>query len=229
MSQSSRLLSDHVYDQLLGLIGSDAYAADARLPGENELAKQLNVSRPVLRQALIRLRTEGRIYSRKGSGNYVGEIEPQAEIVEFGSLTNIADIRSFLEYRCSVEGEIAARAAQHRSPAELAEIRLRRQWFEDALAHGQAGIEEDIAFHKAIAQACGNRFFVMTLAALTAQTRFSINLVRQLSQRAIDARFEEVCREHQLIEQAIDAQNPAEARAAMNAHLVGGMDRLFGQ
>ena len=57
------MLSDEVYDQLLDLLGSGAWPKGSRLPSEHELARRFAVSRPILRQALVRLRAEGRLYS----------------------------------------------------------------------------------------------------------------------------------------------------------------------
>lgn len=228
-SPAERLLSDRVYEELLALLGSDGYDPGVRLPGENALAERFSVSRPVLRQALARLRSEGRIQSRKGSGHFVGALQAPPQIASFGQLTSIPDIRSFLEFRCSVEGEIAARAAAHHNADDMAAIHRRRRRFEDALQSGASGIDEDIAFHIAIAQACGNRFFAMTMEALEAQTRFSIELVRKLSDRPSEQRFAEVCREHAAIESTIASRDAEAARAAMVAHLHGGIARLFGR
>ncbi|WP_144631549.1 FadR/GntR family transcriptional regulator [Bordetella genomosp. 13] len=227
-SPADRLLSDRAYEELLALLGTDEFAVGARLPAENALAERFAVSRPVLRQALARLRAEGRIQSRKGSGHFVDQPRPQASMVSFGHLTSIPDVRSFLEFRCSVEGEIAARAALHHTEDDLARIAGRRQDFERALLAGASGVDEDIAFHLAIAQASGNRFFSMTMQALVAQTRFSIELVRSLSGRPTAERFDEVCREHAAIESAIATRDARVARDAMLAHLHGGISRLFG-
>lgn len=227
-ASTDRLLSDKVYEKLLALLGSEGFEIHARLPGEIELARRLSVSRPVLRQALARLRAEGRISARKGSGNYVEALKPQAEIVEFGSLSSIPDIQSFLDFRCALEGEIAARAAARRDPEAVAEIVRRHAGFERALQAGNPGIDEDIAFHAAVAAACGNRFFEMTMTALVAQTRFSIDLVRQLSGPFSAERRQRVVAEHGAIVQAIEAGDAERARAAMVAHLQGGIARLFG-
>lgn len=227
-SLADRLLSDKVYEDLLALLGTDEFAAGSRLPGENTLAGRFAVSRPVLRQALARLRAEGRIQSRKGSGHFVGAPRPQESLVSFGRLSSIPDVRSFLEFRCSVEGEIASRAAVHHTADDLARIRGRRVAFEQALQSGASGIDEDIDFHLAIARACGNRFFEMTMQALVAQTRFSIELVRSLSDSPTPQRYAEVCREHAAIEAAIASRDAQAARDAMVAHLHGGISRLFG-
>ena len=68
------MLSDEVSDQLLGLLASGAWPNESRLPSEHELARRFAVSRPILRQALARLRAEGRVISRKGAGSYVREV-----------------------------------------------------------------------------------------------------------------------------------------------------------
>src|SRR5690606_35152563 len=65
------LLADRVYHIMHSRIANGAYAADHRLPSENELATELDVSRPVLRAALERLRGEGLIVSRQGAGSFV--------------------------------------------------------------------------------------------------------------------------------------------------------------
>lgn len=221
------MLSDEVYDQLVGLLGSGAWPADSRLPSEHELAKRFSVSRPILRQALARLRAEGRVYSRKGAGTYVREVvEPTG--ITFDPLGSIPEVRSFLEFRCSVESEMTARAARRADAAALAVVGQARQRLEDALAAGASGVEEDVAFHMAIAQATGNRFFVETLAALSEQMIFSIRLTRELAKRPAQERFAAVIREHARIHRAMENGDAEAARAAMYDHLMSGIRRLFG-
>ncbi|MDB5851364.1 MAG: hypothetical protein JWP29_5116 [Rhodoferax sp.] len=221
-------LSDQAYDQVLALLSLPEFPRDTRLPSENAMAETFGVSRPVLRQALSRLRSEGRIYARKGSGNYVGDPGLPVEAILFGALSSIPDVRSFLEFRCLLEGESAARAAQRRDKTDIALIQQRRLQFEEAVDAGGSGIEEDIAFHAAIAQASGNRFFALTITALAEQTRFSIRLVRELSNKHAPSRFAEVKKEHAAIGKAIASGNAEAARLAMTAHLQGGIGRLFG-
>lgn len=223
------LLSDKVYAELLRLLGSPGFESAARLPGETALAQRLGVSRPVLRQALARLRSEGRITTHKGSGNYVAEVQREVMPSHFGTLASIPDIRAFLDFRCCIEGEAAARAARTRTDEQLLHLQQCQQRFETALANGEEAIEEDIAFHDAVALACGNRFFSMTMAALGPQTRFSIGLVRSLAGRPQGERLADVCREHAAIATAIERQDAAAASRAMQDHLQGGITRLFAQ
>lgn len=222
-------LSHQVYQDLLALLGTEDYGPDVRLPSEQMLAQRFAVSRPVLRQALFRLRAEGHIYSRKGSGSFVRAPVAPSPAIALDPLHSIPDVRNFLEFRCALEGESAALAAERATPQELAEIERLRLAIEAARASGDSAIEEDITFHTAIARASGNRFFALTLAAVAEQTRFSIRLTRDLSDRLPSDRRAEVAREHAAISTAIASGNPEAAREAMTAHLKGGIKRLFDQ
>jgi GntR family transcriptional repressor for pyruvate dehydrogenase complex len=226
---SAQPLSHQVYQDLLALLGTEGFAADDRLPSEQMLAQRFAVSRPVLRQALFRLRTEGHIYSRKGSGSFVRAPVPRSPSIALDALHNIPDVRNFLEFRCALEGESAALAAERAAPQQVAEIERLRLAIDIARASGDTAVEEDIAFHTAIASASGNRFFALTLAAVAEQTRFSIRLTRDLSDRVLSDRRVDVAREHAAISTAIASANPLAAREAMTAHLKGGIKRLFGQ
>ncbi len=221
-------LSDATYDCIRQLIDQDQLQPGSRLPGENSLAQRFGISRPVVRQALARLRAEGRVLSQRGAGNFVGE-PPRLPGVSFGPLHSVPDVRSFLEFRCILEGESAALAATHHGSAECADITRSLRMLEAALSHGEPGIEEDIAFHRAVAQASGNRYFGLTMDALAEQTRFAVQLVRQLSPLPLSTRAHDVRMEHRQIDEAIASGDAPRARHAMVAHLRGGIVRLFGR
>ncbi|WP_347557454.1 FCD domain-containing protein [Robbsia sp. KACC 23696] len=221
--------SDHAYAQLIVLLDEGDKTPHTRLPGEQTLSRQFGVSRPVLRQALTRLHTEGRIYSKKGAGHFVSEIGAQGPVIALGTLASLADVRRFLDFRCSLEGESARLAALARSRGDLARIQQCRRRLEAAFVAGESGIQQDIAFHVAIAHATGNRFFAHTIAALSAPMQFSIRLVRDLSEESPDARRKAVVREHARVAEAIADRAPDAARAAMIAHLQQGIIRLFGE
>lgn len=220
------LLTDTVYDQVLALIGHDQLSAGDRLPGEHALAGRFGVSRPVVRQALARLRAEGRVTAAHGAGHFVGN-EPALKSIDYGPIQGIPDVRSFLEFRCILEGEIAALAAQSRDARLRAAVTARRRAMEAATQRGEPGIEEDIAFHAAIARASENRYLVLTIAALMAHTRTAIRLVRELSPQPLMHRWRDVRAEHLSIDEAIASRDAAAAREAMTLHLRSGIGRLF--
>lgn len=220
------LLTDAVYAQLLALIEQSPLAVGERLPGEHALAERFAVSRPVLRQALARLRAEGRVQARRGSGHFVAEVAAR-QTIDYGPIQGIPDVRSFLEFRCILEGESAALAAQCRDARLRAAITARRKAMEAAALRGQPGIDEDIAFHTAIAQASENRYLILTIGALVAQTQTAIRLVRELSPQPLMHRWQDVRAEHLHIDEAIASRQPEVARAAMTQHLRSGIARLF--
>jgi GntR family transcriptional regulator, transcriptional repressor for pyruvate dehydrogenase complex len=221
-------LSDSAYEAILALIDSRGLVPHDRLPGEVEMAAYCEVSRPVLRQALTRARAEGRVYAKHGVGNFVGD-PPALSTVTFGPLESIPDVRAFLDYRCILEGESAARAALCEDASLKASISAKRRQFDHAMAQGEPSIEEDIAFHRAIALASGNRFFVLTMMALEAQTRFAVKLIRELSPQPQHTRWRDIHEEHARIEDAIVRGDARAARRAMTDHLQGGIARLFGR
>lgn len=220
-------LSDMAYRQILNFIQHQGLQPDERLPTENQMAEQFGVSRPIVRQALARLRAEGWVRARRGSGNFVGT-SPALQQTSFDPLQSIPDVRNFLEFRLLIEGESAACAARCNDQKLIENISAKRRQLDAALARGEPGIEEDIAFHGAIALASGNRFFVMTMSALAAQTRIAIRLIRDLSPQPNIQRVTDTHREHRAIDEAIRLRDPQAAHDAMSAHLQGGLKRLFG-
>ena len=73
----NRRLYRQIADQIAGLIERGEYAVGARLPPERDLAKQLGVSRPSVREALIALEVEGKVEVRVGSGVFVCHHQPR--------------------------------------------------------------------------------------------------------------------------------------------------------
>lgn len=223
------LLGDRVYQQLRNMLGGDGFRPGVRLPSEVVLAESFSVSRPVLRQALVKLRAEGLIYARKGSGNYVSEQIWADKPIAYGPLLNVPDIREFLAFRSVLEGEICAEAAKRQDEELLEEVRRCRMAHEDILARGEAATDEDIAFHMAIAKAAGNRFYVLTLESLREHMKFGMRLIRDLSGSPLPQRTSQVCDEHKVIEEALWGGDCDAARQAMVSHLKGGIVRLFGK
>src|SRR5579885_1326597 len=69
-----------IADQLSALIAAGEFPRGSRLPSERDLAAQLGVSRPSVREALIALEVEGKVDVRVGSGIYVARRRPAAAI-----------------------------------------------------------------------------------------------------------------------------------------------------
>ncbi|SAK72742.1 GntR family transcriptional regulator [Caballeronia hypogeia] len=220
-------LTDAAYQGILAFIDRSRLMPDDKLPGENPMAEMLGVSRPVVRQALARLRSEGWVVSRKGAGNYVGQ--PHLRSAPFGSIQSVEEVRAFLEFRCVIEGECAAWAALSNDEALREEVSTRRRLLEVAINRGTESIEEDIAFHEAVAKASGNKFYLMTMAAIRDHRRMATRVIREFSVQPQLRRVRDIRKEHLLIDKAITKRDPEEARQAMVAHIRSGISRLFGE
>lgn len=219
-------LSDQVYELILSKIVDGEFAANSKLPTEIELSKQLNVSRPVLRQALARLRQDEVISSRQGSGSYVMR-RPAPQMLDFAPVGSIADIQRCFEFRAAIEGAAAALAADRRSEAHLARIESALQSLATAIETGELGVEADESFHAAIAEATENQFFVSARTSMLTQIQFGMNLTRNLSRSQTMERMIRVQKEHEKITKAIRDQNPKEAQDHMETHINNARLRVF--
>ena len=109
------------------LIDSGEYRVGSRLPTERDLAEQLKVSRPTVREALIALEVEGQVRIRVGSGIYVSE--PAALAQPLPAAAEIEGPFELLRAREFIEGAIAEQAAQVATPEDIARIdALRWRW-----------------------------------------------------------------------------------------------------
>ncbi len=219
-------LSDRVYEHVLSQVMLGALPVNARLPPETRLAEQLEVSRPVVRQALQRLRDDGLIASRRGAGSFVLR-RPAQDVYNYAPLGSIADIQRCFVFRIAVEGEVAALAARDHDAENLERLRNAFQQLNASIIENRLGIEEDIAFHRAVAEATGNRFFVATLTALQAQIATGITLNRNLSVAQPRTRLLAGQQEHQMIFDAIAARDESGARQAMRSHIENARRRIF--
>lgn len=220
-----RGLADLVFDQLIRSIKSGAYAADEKLPTEHDLAAEFQVSRPVVREALRRLRDQGLIYSRRGAGSFVRQAGVRAPL-GFGRLESINDLDRCYEFRLTLEPEAAARAAERRDAASLAAM-------EEALASMRAATDRhqhledaDFAFHTAIARASANPYFDAAMAALKDHINVGMRF-HGLALQSAAGGLTHVFEEHRGVYEAIRDRDPAAARERMRAHLAGSRDRLF--
>ena len=83
-----RRLYRQIADQLRSLIRGGEYPVGTRLPPERDLAVQLGVSRPSVREALIALEVEGLVEVRGGSGIHVLAREPAATARQVEPISN---------------------------------------------------------------------------------------------------------------------------------------------
>ena len=219
-------LADMVFERLMRSIKSGSYGPDERLPTEHALAAEFQVSRPIVREALQRLREQGFVYSRQGAGTFIRQTGLRQPL-GFGTLENIADLSRCYEFRITLEPEAAAAAAERRNPASLHEIEEALDLMRAATARKRHREDADFAFHGAIARASDNRYFVTALEALSDHIGTGMQFHGQSLKASPDG-LAQVFEEHAAIYEAIRDQRPDMARRLMRQHLTGSRDRLFG-
>ncbi|WP_332718188.1 FadR/GntR family transcriptional regulator [Pelagibacterium mangrovi] len=220
-----RSLSDSVFDRIQKAIKSGAYRVDERLPTEHALAAEFQVSRPVVRDALQRLRDQGMIYSRRGAGSFVRE-QGLREPLGFGHMENLSDLQHCYDFRLTIEPEAAAMAATRRSPEALEKIRTALSLLRDATNRQAHRADADFMFHLSIAQASTNPYFATAMQALEDHIAVGMRL-HGLSLRSTADGLQHVFVEHTAIFEAIRDGDASTARALMTTHLSGSRDRLF--
>lgn len=219
-------LTDRVCEALTHLIGSEDFSAGSRLPSEQSMASRFGVSRTVIREAVSRLKSEGLVESRQGSGVFVRERNMDTP---FRIDPNLMDckqsVQEVLELRLALEGEVAALAAARRTPAQMQAIETALEQIRRSEEAGKDGVEDDIVFHRSIAEATGNPHF---LALTEFLFNFLINATRitrsyEATKRTLSR---QVKHEHQGIVDAIARQDVEAARAAARRHMECASRRL---
>jgi len=205
-------LVDSIYETLLEAIVSGQLPHGSELNSVS-LAKQLEVSRTPLREALRLLERDGLVHQE---GNH------KARVAEFSA----DDIREIYEVRLQLEAAAAERAAKRITADELAKLRAEA----DALSRNirdidwcEKAITYDLNFHEAIANASGNnrlrneirryRLLVRSFCVITGR--------RPALQQALN--------EHIVILDALASRRPATARQAMAAHVTARLEEVLKQ
>jgi GntR family transcriptional regulator, transcriptional repressor for pyruvate dehydrogenase complex len=216
-----RNLTREIAERIAGEITGARLQPGARLPTEQEMVTAMGVSRTVIREAVAALRAEGLVVTRQGAGAFVApDVERRPFRLALDGLPSIAEVLEVMELRASVEVEAAGLAASRGSASSRRRVARALAAIDAALERGESAIDEDFAFHRAIAAATGNPQFPHFLEYLGRFIipRQSIRVAAHLpeGQRAYLETFQ---REHAVICAAIADQDAAAAREAMRQHL----------
>ena len=218
--------ADRVYEEILGQIVAGDFKIGDRLPSENQISTEHEVSRAVVREALARLYADGVTVTRRGAGTYV-QRQPGREFLRLSPIGGVADLMRCFEFRIGLEGEAASLAAQRRTEEQLAAIEEAFEELNRINATGQVGIQEDIRFHAAIADASRNQLFIQTLEALAIHVVNGMKITRTLSLTRSKKRLALVQDEHRRVVEAIRESDVEHAREAMRAHISNAKNRVL--
>ena len=217
---------EQVVDQIRGLILSGDLRPGERLPSEQELEKQLNVSRSSVREALRVLEFEGLVEVRRGSGTYISEYSGLAngriEVAKWLKSRG-ESLSEFLQIREYIEGLSCSLAAQHVNAdikSELIEVHNELCKMIDSSEKTESIdvdrlAELDTQFHLAIGRASGNslvnELISFVVPAFQHGNKAIIYMGSPLASMESD---------HKKILTAIEAGDPLAAEQTMRKHIV---------
>jgi GntR family transcriptional repressor for pyruvate dehydrogenase complex len=218
-------LSEQVAQALSAQISAGQPATGEKLATEAVLAQQFGVSRTVVREAVSRLKSLGLLESRQGSGVFVRAAGFSPLSFDASLAASRQAVIQMVEVRRGLEAEVAALAAERRSASDVQRIRQCMSALADAVAAGGDGAEEDVNYHRAIADAARNPFLISTLDYLRQFLRGVTRVTRANEARRADF-VRQVQNEHEAIASAIEAGEPGTARRAAAAHMSNAIERI---
>lgn len=212
-------LSQQVVSDLRDQIITQGLKPGTGLPSERELCDHYGVSRTVIREAVKVLSAKGLVSSTPGSGLVVGQTE----------LTDVSDVLqlfmrhgSHLKYhdlhavRMIVETAVAREAAERASDDAIDRLYFLCDEMEKLEGNIVELSENDLEFHRGIALASGNEFWVLTFDVLGG----ALTETRVATFSMDESRFHVVLAAHRKIADAIARRDPEAAGIAMADHLI---------
>lgn len=215
-----------MHDGILAFVASQEISVGDKLPTEMEFCDSFGVSRPLVREALARLRLEGVIVTRKGSGSILRS-KPGRDFLEMAKGVDVASMIQCFEFRMALECEAASLAAVRADRTDVARIGAALKNLEKSFEKGTLGRDEDFRFHRAILLASHNASFVSALDIKKVTIFQGINMARTLSLESSNVRTATVLQEHRAIYAAIVDGDPQLASAATRLHLANARVRLL--
>jgi len=221
-----RRLYQQIADQIRELIDRGGFEAGTRLPPERDLAQQLGVSRPSLREALIALDVEGRVEVRSGSGVFVSSTQPEPTPQRTAAMGESPS--QLMEARSVIEGEVVVLACARITDERLARLRKLLKGMEAEIDRRRARVDLDREFHLTLAEVAGNAVLSRLVGELFDERHSPISA--KISSRFESTRTWRVAlKEHEAILKAVEARDPIAAQAAMRAHLQASAQRWVGE
>ncbi len=215
-------VAETVQRQIEQLILRGILRPGERLPSERDLAERLGVSRPSVRESIATLVKQGLLNTRAGSGIYVANVLGSAfsePLIQLFSSHEEA-LFDYLSFRRDLEGLAAERAARMSSDTDLKVITAIFRKMENAHTKRNPAEEAalDAEFHMAIVEASHNVFMLHMMRSMFEMLRAGVFYNRQVMFKVRTTRAA-LLDQHRAIHDAIIARDPAQARAAIEAHL----------
>lgn len=214
------LVTAQVVTYIKNNIRSGSWIVGEKIPSENELCRQLNVSRVTVRNALQQFIAQGILESVHGKGTFL----QSANLTELGTgkeymgtHESAEDIRILLEFRSMIEPGICAAVAGNASPALLAKMEESQRIMEQSRDDNETFVEHDIRFHMAICEETHNSLVIQVMSDIFEKRRDACKILR------IATGYYGGVYYHALILDAFRKHDAKQAKAWMKEHLERGM------
>ena len=172
---------ERIAELIVEFIAEQRLRPGDRLPTEQEFAEQFGVSRTIVRDAIKMLTPSGLVRPRRGSGIFVGEQEqpPHISRLHLASPAAPERISDLFEYRCFQEMQTARLAAQRITVAELRTVEHFLSINKEAAKSEdrETFLRSDDEFHRSIAIASHNVFFVEAVTSILQLQRWAVNIL----------------------------------------------------
>ena len=215
-------LSATVVRQIEELILRGVLTPGERLPAERELAERLGVSRPSLREAIAELQDRGLLAAKAGSGVFVADVLGSAFSPALVQLfaTHDEAVFDYLSFRRDMEGLAAERAARLGSDFDLKVIDTIFRKMADAGSpvESEEAAKLDAQFHSAILDASHNVVMLHMMRSMFELLHKGVFYNRRIMFQQLTSQAA-LLDQHRAINDALQARNPAAARAAVEEHL----------
>ena len=198
-----------------------------RIPTEAALCEQYGVSRTVIREAIMRLRSEGVLVARQGVGVFVGEGAASRFEVDWSAIRTVPKTTMLMELRMAVEVEAAGLCALRRTKADAVDIRRRMEQVDAKRQDPKStNVWYDFRFHLAIARASKNHHIHRLLEFMAPVAMPRVKLGAIVGDDWKDDYYRMIHKEHERIVVAIEEADDVAARKHMRAHISSAIDRL---
>lgn len=219
---SSSTVVNSVVEKLRQALARGQWRSGDMLPGQRELAEQLGISRPSLREAVTVLETLGLVRALPGKGVLVLDADAVAQEPGLDT-TAAASLADVLELRYTLEPFIVGLVAQSANSQDVGQLRLTLMDMREALEadDSEAGVKAYIAFHEALFALTTNPIFQSVVQQTGNALKQSADMLRN-SPEHLAARL----KENEAVVRAIRERNSAQASAQMRQHILAEGQRM---
>ena len=214
-------LADAIVKELEAIILDGVLKPGDRLQPERELAAELGVSRPSLREALIALEVEGQVEIRMGSGVYVCSRALRRSAAPSSMGESPAEL---MQARAALEGAVIVLACVNATPQGLARIAESVEAMRADIVSGRDVLEHDREFHVRIAEMSGNSVLLSLVGTLFDERRgpLASHMRNRLEGQPT---WHAALAEHELILRCLQSRDPLAAESAIRSHIRAAADR----